>query len=249
MPQKFKPKDSEQHDAPRDPLTGTWGAEKMRSLMKESADTSIYSTTNKDTYNDRLYLEEKLKMTTNRFAKFSNSKKAHALMLQASDEQRDLAVTDNPLTVDFQHSISANSMNNVLSRAKSSKVLFRTEKNFLRTDVAPYAIGRSGPRKEIGISPSGLLGEQLNLTENSSRNSLCQRSWLYSEDPAVNYKIHGAPIADMPNDVSLNIGNFNEFESYKAGKHYGRKAVFTGDPLSKAGSRRAGVFMDEFPVN
>jgi hypothetical protein len=249
MPQSFKPKDSEQLEVPRDPLTGTWGAERMRSLMKESADSSFYSTTNKDTYNDRLFLEEKAKMTTNSFAKFTNSKKSNALMLKASNEQRDLAVTENPLAADLKHSISASSNNNILTRAKSSKILLRTEKSFLRTDEAPYAIGRSGPRMEKGISPSGLLGEQLNLTENSSRNSLCQRSWLYCEDPAVNYKINGVPKAYMPNDVSLNIGNFNEFESYKAGKHYGRKAVLTGDPLSKAGSRRAGVFMDEFPAN
>jgi hypothetical protein len=51
----------------------------------------------------------------------------------------------------------------------------------------------------------------------------------------------------MPNDVSLSIGDLlveknKDFESTR----FARKAVLTGDPLSKSGALRAGVFMDEY---
>lgn len=103
----------------------------------------------------------------------------------------------------------------------------RTNSKLLRAEDCPIAVGRSGLRKEKGVSTSGLLGERLNLDKDPKRNSLAQRSWLYNPDPALNYKIHGAPVAEMPNDVSLAIGG--EFSGEKfAGWTYGRKAVLTG---------------------
>jgi hypothetical protein len=101
---------------------------------------------------------------------------------------------------------------------------------------------------------------------------------MYAEDPALLIKLNGRPVAEMPNDVSLDVGN-NPQEEFKgkpqgkidpitsnqhtlifihnllythhvsllSGWSYGRKAVLTGDPLTRAGAQRAGIFTDDFP--
>lgn len=46
---------------------------------------------------------------------------------------------------------------------------------------------------------------------------------LPSEDPAVFYKINGKPVASIPNDVSLAIGDGSN--KIEAGWCHGRKAV------------------------
>lgn len=121
----------------------------------------------------------------------------------------------------------------------------RTNSKLLRTADCPIAVGRSGIRKEKGVSTSGLLGERLSLDPDPKRNSLAQRAWLYNPDPALNYKINGVPVAEMPNDMSLAVGN--EFSGEKfLGWNYQRKAVLTGDILSASGQMRAGVFLDDY---
>lgn len=78
-------------------------------------------------------------------------------------------------------------------------------------------------------------------------NSFVQRTWRLGGDPALNYKMNGVPIADMPNDVSLAIGN-REGSHVDANTRYSRQAVLTGSPMSKFGASRAGVFMDEHEI-
>ena len=53
---------------------------------------------------------------------------------------------------------------------------------------APVAVGRSGLRIEKGVNTSGLLGERLMLSKDPQFNSLVQKQWLYSDDPAIQYK-------------------------------------------------------------
>jgi hypothetical protein len=122
----------------------------------------------------------------------------------------------------------------------------RTCARLLKEGDAPVAVGRSGERKEVGINASGLLGERLLVSDEPSRNTFVQRTWLPHDDPALLIKCNGAPEAFMPNDVSLDLGH-NSF--VKPGWVHQREATFTGQPLSKVGARRAGVFMDEFKAD
>ena len=58
----------------------------------------------------------------------------------------------------------------------------------LKLPDAPVAVGRSGVRIERGVNTSGLLGERLTLSPDPQRNTLVQKKWLYSDDPALTYK-------------------------------------------------------------
>ena len=105
---------------------------------------------------------------------------------------------------------------------------------------APIAVGRSGHRVEKGVSTSGLLGEKLMIGSDPQRNSKAQRSWLYCDDPALGYKLNGVPVAYMPNDVSLAIG---EGTKTKPEPPFGRKAPH--EVLSKTNRNKSNhVFAD-----
>ncbi len=115
--------------------------------------------------------------------------------------------------------------------------------------------GVSGVRHEKGKSTSGLVGERYNESDDPTRNSFYQRSWLPRTDPSLLYRKYGKPTAYMPNDVSLNIGNHeydnrhisnNNQPTLTTTTRFARTAIITGGPLTKAGSRRAGVFLDEY---
>ncbi len=114
----------------------------------------------------------------------------------------------------------------------------------MRTADCPVAVGRSGARIEKGVSTSGLLGERLMMSNDPRKDSFAQRSWLYNRDPSLDYKVNGVPVASMPNDVSLAIGGENSTDKF-AGWTYGRKAILTGDVMSRSGNLRAGVYQDE----
>jgi len=109
------------------------------------------------------------------------------------------------------------------------------------------AVGRSGVRQERGVSTSGLLGERLMTSEEPKKNTLAQKSWLYHDDPAVQYKLHGGPESRPVRDLSLRLPG----EDYSmSGPNYpitghGRRAILTGDLYTKTGQLRAGVFMDD----
>jgi hypothetical protein len=136
-----------------------------------------------------------------------------------------------------------NILNNTKELANKMNMT-KTSNIMAKTIIGKVAIGRSGARVDRGVSTSGLLGERLNDGDDVSRNSIVQRSWLYNDDPALGYKLNGKPEAVMPNDVSLPIGE-DSSNIVQPGWVHGRKAVLTGDPLSKSGSQRAGIFMDE----
>lgn len=114
----------------------------------------------------------------------------------------------------------------------------------MRSSEAPVARGRAGHKFQGQRAKISLVGERYNNCSDPISNSNAQRTWLYAKDPSLDYMEHGIPQAYVPNDVSLAIGTGNE--TYQEGASYGRKAILTGDPLSKSGSLRAGVFMDEY---
>ena len=119
--------------------------------------------------------------------------------------------------------------------------MVRTQGRLLRTDMAPIAVGRSGHRMEKGINSSGLLGERLQVSEEPTRNSFVQRSWLPYDDPALLFKINGKPEAFMPNDVSLDVGNQNQSRQI----HWQNGRKFAANPLSKSRRGTTSVFMDD----
>jgi hypothetical protein len=63
-------------------------------------------------------------------------------------------------------------------------------------------------------------------SQDPKQNSHAQRSWLYNKDISLDYKVNGVPVAHMPTDVSLALGD-NANDKF-AGWTYGRKAILTG---------------------
>lgn len=117
----------------------------------------------------------------------------------------------------------------------------------MRSSDAPLAVGRSGTRKELGVSTSGLCGERLMLTDEPKKNTLAQKTWLYSNDPAVMYKINGRPTAPVvtENSIVLPAELNNDQSYYDVNKPHGRRYVISGDIISKTGDQRARVFLDD----
>ncbi|RYY84382.1 hypothetical protein EON63_09335 [archaeon] len=120
------------------------------------------------------------------------------------------------------------------------------------------ARGRSGLRKEKGVSTSGLSGERLLLSDDPRTNTLAQRAWLYTDDPALQVKIAGRPKVQLTADItqmSLQIGNPEVDEDnlavsarhhpYQEEAHYGRRMIVSGGVLTKSGYSRSGVFLDD----
>jgi hypothetical protein len=142
----------------------------------------------------------------------------------------------------------------------------RTNSKLLRSAAAPIAFGRSTNRPERGVATSGLSGERLNLSNDCHKNSLAQRSWLYSDDPALLIRMAGRPTARPVGELSITMPNekaaieaeqrqlrlaagedlaTEDAEVVRKSISQGRKFVMTGDILSKTGSRRAYTFLDE----
>lgn len=142
----------------------------------------------------------------------------------------------------------------------------RTNSKLLRSSAAPIAFGRSGYRLERGVATSGLSGERLNLSDDCHKNSFAQRSWLYSDDPALLIRMAGRPSARPVGELSITLPNekaaieaeqrqlrlsagedlsSEDAEAVRKSISQGRKFVMTGDILSKTGSRRAYIFLDE----
>lgn len=136
-----------------------------------------------------------------------------------------------------------------LEEYKIASPTSRSKKVRMHTHDAPVATG-SLNRIEKGKSVSGLCGEVFNNTDCITTNSFMQRSWMGRIDPALNIKKNGRPVAEIPNDVSLAVGDPDNLGGgiIDPDVRYYRKPVLTGDPMSKFGSRRAGVFADEKEV-
>lgn len=88
--------------------------------------------------------------------------------------------------------------------------LHRSNSRNMHSSNAPPAQGRSGLRKERGCMTSGLSGERLNTAPEPSINSFAQRSWLYSDDPALKIKLQGRPPVPRIMDRSLILPAENE---------------------------------------
>ena len=121
--------------------------------------------------------------------------------------------------------------------------LARTQSDILHSTAAPVAYGRSGRRKEKGLSTTGLLGENLKIGERST-NTFVQRSWMYANDPALTYKTQGIPTASIPDGVSLDIGEHEGKQGTIAiGETFHRRQLITNGPLTRS-VKSGKVFLD-----
>lgn len=223
-------------------FAGTWGSEKLLKLGKTLP--SSKSTTYSDQYGDANIKEyqTRSKMT---HSKFKALQDANVMILTYEDKNAHSSNDRSSSTIFEDGSVASTTTMNGPKDA-TPLAMARTQNKLMRTAAAPVAVGRSGHRIEKGINASGLLGERLQLGAEPTKNSFVQRSWLPYDDPALLYKVNGKPEAYVPNDVSLDVGSHTT--AVKVGWVHGRKAVFTGDPLSKAGAQRAGIFLDDYPV-
>lgn len=109
----------------------------------------------------------------------------------------------------------------------------RTEYLKLHSPDAPMAVGRSGIRDERGVQSSGLLGEDLRVSDDPANNTFAQRSWQYADDPALKFKKTGIPEADFPADVSMDLSAHKSQVSFDGSQSFGRKGLVTGGSTSK----------------
>ena len=148
---------------------------------------------------------------------------------------------DNSLSTASISTVSSSVTNNNHNDPTRGLAMHRTAVRIMKSEDAPVAVGRSGARPEGSKKCTGLLGEQLKLTKEPSRNTLVQRCWLPGGDPALEYKMNGVPVAAPRTDMSLDLkANFTE-----QGWVHQRKAILTGDPSTKTGALRSGIFLDE----
>ena len=220
-------------------LAGTWGEKKLKEMNLSAPMFGM--TTNKELFGlEHInYAKEKAKHPQ---GKFRTMKENHQWKLTYTDTNVHAAHSQA-----WEASSDAGESTSMNQEADASDLkMSRTYKRLLKEGDAPIAVGRSGHRVEQGINARGLLGERLLVSDEPSRNTFVQRTWLPHDDPALEIKCNGAPEAFMPNDVSLSLGNNS---AVAPGWVHQREAIFTGLPLSKVGARRAGVFMDEFKAD
>lgn len=226
-------------------FAGSWGTQRLQQLGKSLPSST--ATTYREEFGDVRINEYKAKCgrTHHRFKELQD-KSSMILTYSAKEshvpssgviDSRSTAIEEG--STGSSYSFTSTMPGPILEVAPLAMV--RTQGRLLRTDMAPVAVGRSGHRMEKGINASGLLGERLQVSEEPTRNSFVQRSWLPYDDPALLFKINGKPEAFMPNDVSLNIGNNNQ--SRQVSWTNGRK--FGENPLSKSRRGTNSVFMDD----
>ncbi len=216
-------------------LAGSWGEAQLKKM--NLANPIFGATTNKDMFGDQHIKKHKVD-SQHTLAKFRNMKESETMILTYADAN---VHAEHSQAWTSEHD-ETGEVDSVRAEQNSLK-MSRTFERLVREGDAPVAVGRSGARQEQGINASGLLGERLLVSDEPSRNSFVQRSWLPHDDPSLQYKVNGAPEAFMPNDVSLTLGGTNVT---KQGWVHQREAIFTGTALSKVGARRAGVYTDEF---
>lgn len=86
------------------------------------------------------------------------------------------------------------------------------------------------------------------LTVDPRQNSLCQRAWLYTQDPALTVKLQGRPTLEISPDIaqlSLQVGEESLSKKADRPHDFGRKFIVTGGVLTKTGYSRSGIFMDD----
>lgn len=229
-------------------FAGSWGTQKLQQLGKSLPSST--ATTYRDEFGDVRIKDYKAKCakTHHRFKELQDNntmiltyvnKEAHVSSSGAGESRSAVIGEERSLSSSSYASSTTTMPEQILETAPLAMV--RTQGRLLRTDMAPIAVGRSGHRMEKGINASGLLGERLQVSEEPTRNSFVQRSWLPYDDPALLFKINGKPEAFMPNDVSLDIGNHNQSRQI----HWQNGRKFAANPLSKSRRGTTSVFMDD----
>lgn len=224
-------------------LGGSWGDGKLKE--KNVTQPTFGMTTNSELFGYQ-HIEQNKTNARHPHAKFSRMKETNAMIMSYSDTNAHTVHSQAwEAASDAEDSMNGGT-NTVNVDSAQTVAMSRTFEKLLKEGDAPIAVGRSGHRTEVGINASGLLGERLLKSDEPSRNTFVQRTWLPHDDPALVYKENGIPKAFMPDDVSLSLGPNSEVAP---GWVHFREATFTGKPLSKVGARRAGVFMDEFKAD
>lgn len=223
-------------------LAGSWGEKKLKDMNLK--DPMFGLTTNNELFGIE-HIQHAKEKASHPMGKYRNAKENHKWQLTYTDVS--VHAMHSQAWEEASEAGESTASNTAAAAEDLEKVqMGRTFQRLLKEGDAPVAIGRSGHRQEQGINASGLLGERLLVSDEPSRNTFVQRSWLPHDDPALIIKCEGIPEAFMPNDVSLDLGPNSET---KSGWVHQREATFTGQPLSKVGARRAGVFMDEFKAD
>ena len=185
-------------------MGGTWGLQKRKQLGLTAKVSSL--TTNKSTFGDH-HIKEYKEKSQHPQAKFSRMKESNNMILTYKDSNVHFGEEAGAMeTTNEGHAAPSNAIGATAEDGPPEKHMARTRKLLMSGSDAPIAIGRSGHRVEKGVDAAGLIGERLNTQDEPTRNSFVQRSWLPCDDPALLYKLNGAPEAFMPNDVSLAIG-------------------------------------------
>jgi len=214
-------------------LAGTWGSKFARKTKVETDFTTTYKTMMSE---DQLLSDMRKDMGSS-YSRFRKKDNGHEAMIQFRNPEAE--AIDAQRALDASRPVIQMPPNRSLSRAPSRTLIRR-----LHTMDAPPAVGRSGARPAKIRSDVSATGERFDMSGNPRRDSFINRSWMYRDDPALLYMRDGLPEAYMPNDVSLNVGSMNN--AVPVGWVHGRRYEFTGGPMSKSGSRKCGVFQDEF---
>ncbi len=218
-------------------LAGTWGS-KFAVPPKTQSD---WGTTYNKMMNDDQLNSEKRKDQQNSYCRFKTREGIRqpvmSFRLSLSEEMTALEKREANMII---KSIPPRS-SRALCRDKSNTTLRRIHSS----DTAP-AVGRSGPRAKPERTRRAIPGERFTMDPDPQKNSFVNRSWMYKDDPAHLYMRDGIPEAYMPNDVSLPIGEGGN--KIEVGWKHHAKSTITGGPLTKSGSRRAGVFTDDFDM-
>lgn len=219
---------------PHNSLAGSWGNERLRE-MKGSDVISYFNTTYREHFNVKNIADYKTN-NSHSLSKYKTMKESDSICLNYGLDQQN---KDDMARTESSDKITLDKGNSSLGKYIDMK---RTMSKLMSTENAPVAIGRSGARVEKGVAASGMCGEKLNLGHDISRNTLVQKSWLYNDDPALQYKLNGVPTASIPTYMSLPIGEGQSSTKVKSGWCHGRKNSSITDIMSKTSN--AGVFAD-----
>mmetsp|Transcript_20366 Transcript_20366/g.29248 ORF Transcript_20366/g.29248 Transcript_20366/m.29248 type:complete len:240 (+) Transcript_20366:131-850(+) len=220
-------------------LTGSWGKE----TFGRPPSPSIPKSTSSEMYDmaPKLHAAE---MEQNKFAKFTKMQKTGQMILSPKTEAY---IEPRNEDSDDKDRFMTTQQEPYGARTKEAYV---TTMRRVKNGEIPPAVGRSGTRQERGIAASGLLGEKLCLSEEPSRNTFVQRTWLYDDDKALHYKVAGIPQATDVTENSLIVGTNTLTESEKleqimndTQKSYGRKSCdLRMNPIAKTGYK---IFSDD----
>eukprot|EP01031_Cornospumella_fuschlensis_P028927 gene28927-34908_t len=252
---------------------GTWGQEqraledrrRQQDGVHKSKASEKYITEVKKNYS-LMAVKEQKKVMDNQYHKFKSLQQSGSAIITlppalTEEEEANLSqsLSPSPSRGDNRLSTTIRDSYKPPYSAEVEEIpvdLSRTRSKILRSPFAPMARGRSGVRKEKGVSTSGLSGERLLLSDDPRTNTLAQRAWLYTDDPALQIKIAGRPKVKLTPEItqmSLQIGNPEDDDEnpqarHDAGPedvHYGRRFIVSGGVLTKSGYARSGVFLDD----